>query len=155
MGTNHSSKPMLTKDLLRVSRAGNEYRPQFAGRSDRPLAARVIGTVENHIGEPRETLDDALEAIETDADDFKLVRGFASLLERKSTYETRAPIEPRRARRAVFEAAEAIGVESRDDRVLAFVRAGEALGVSADDLETASERCLADASVVGFRTQGE
>ncbi|WP_254524256.1 DUF790 family protein [Natrinema caseinilyticum] len=128
---------MLTKDLLRISRAGGGYHPQFAGREKRPLAARVIGTYQGHVGEARANLEEALTALEREADDFKLVRGLAALLEREATFETETAIEPERARRAVFDAAEAVGVVSEDERAMAFIRASEALGVSADDLETA------------------
>ncbi|ELY45975.1 DUF790 family protein [Natronorubrum tibetense] len=128
---------MLTKDLLRVSRAGGGYHPQFADREHRPLAARVIGTYQGHVGEPRSALEDAITDLERDAEDFKLVRGFSALLEREATFETDAALEPERARKAAFEAAEAVGVVTEDERAMALVRAGESLGVSADDLERA------------------
>ncbi|QSW99038.1 DUF790 family protein [Haloterrigena alkaliphila] len=127
---------MLTKDLLRVSRAGG-YRPQFADREHRPLAARVIGTYQGHVGEPRAALEDALADLETESVDFKLVRGLSTLLEREATFETEAIVDPERGRRAAFEAAEAVGVVSDDDRAMALIRAGESLGISADDLERA------------------
>ncbi len=119
---------MLTKEHLRVSRAGGGYHPQFAGREHRPLAARVIGTYQGHVGEPRERLEDALADLEAAASDFKLVRGFSALLDREVVFETRAPIEPRRARTAAFEAAAAVGVTTGDDRAEALARAGESLG---------------------------
>ncbi|ELZ20931.1 DUF790 family protein [Natrinema limicola] len=144
---------MLTKDLLRVSRAGGGYHPQFADRSHRPLAARVIGTYQGHVGEPRAALEDALTGLERgtprvpddssgqprerEADDFKLARGLAALVEREATFETDAAIEPDRARRVAFEAAEAVGVVTEDERAMALIRASESLDVSADDLETA------------------
>ncbi|SFB96305.1 hypothetical protein SAMN05444422_103258 [Halobiforma haloterrestris] len=126
---------MLRKEFLRVSRAGGGYHPGFAERSDRPLAARVIGTFQGHVGEPRGDLEDALTDLERESDDYKLVRGLAALVERETTFETDAPIEPERARRAAFEAAEAVGVVSEEERAMALVRAGESLPVSADDLE--------------------
>ncbi|APW99173.1 hypothetical protein CHINAEXTREME_15965 [Halobiforma lacisalsi AJ5] len=126
---------MLRKEFLRVSRAGGGYHPQFAERSDRPLAARVIGTFQGHVGEPRGDLEDALTDLERESDDYKLVRGLAALVEREATFETAAPIDPERARRAAFEAAEAVGVVSEEERAMALVRAGESLPVSADDLE--------------------
>ncbi|PSP84358.1 hypothetical protein BRC83_05665 [Halobacteriales archaeon QS_1_68_17] len=89
---------MLTKDLLRVSRAGGGYHPQFAGEDDRDLAARVLGTYQGHVGQPRERLRESLTDLERDAEDFKLVRGFAKLIEREATFETRAPLDPARAR---------------------------------------------------------
>ncbi|WP_049900359.1 DUF790 family protein [Natrinema sp. J7-1] len=144
---------MLTKDLLRVSRAGGGYQPQFADRSHRPLAARVIGTYQGHVGEPRAALESALTDLEHgtpdgsgdssepphagDITDFKLVRGFSALLEREATFETDAAIAPDRARRAAFEAAETVGVVTEDERAAALSHGSESLDVSADELETA------------------
>jgi predicted nuclease of restriction endonuclease-like RecB superfamily len=128
---------VLRKDLLRVSRAGGGYHPQFAGRSHRPLAARTIGVFQGHVGEPRHRLDDALEDLEADAEDFKLVRGFAALLERDATFETHAPLPPERVRRTVFEAAESVGgVVDDDGRMTALTAAADRLGADADAVET-------------------
>ncbi|WP_128081509.1 DUF790 family protein, partial [Haloferax sp. ATB1] len=87
---------MLTKDLLRVSRACGGYHPQFADRGDRPLAAKAIGVFRRHVGDARTDLDDALADLEAEADDFKLARGFASLLDREAVFETTAPLPPAR-----------------------------------------------------------
>ncbi|WP_424015170.1 DUF790 family protein [Halorubrum xinjiangense] len=148
---------MLRKDLLRVSRAGGGYRPQFATREHRPLAARVLGTFESHVGERRGDLDDALADLEADAaarnGDFKLVRGLAALVERECEFETRAPVPPRRVRRAAFEAAEAVGVASEADRETAVGRAADALGIEPADVERSLyadrdvEQVLTDADV--------
>ncbi|GAB7008823.1 DUF790 family protein [Halorubrum trueperi] len=130
---------MLRKDLLRVSRAGGGYRPQFAGREHRPLAARVLGAFEAHVGERRGDLDDALDALETDAadrgGDFKLVRGLAALVDRECAFETRAPVPPRRVRRATFEAAEVVGVASESEREAAVDSAADSLGIAPGDVE--------------------
>ncbi|MFB6107402.1 MAG: DUF790 family protein [Haloplanus sp.] len=126
---------MLTKDLLRVSRAGGGYHPQFAGREHRPLAARVLGTFADHVGRPRRELDDALAALEPEADHFKLVRGFAALCERDATFETRARVPPERARRVAFETAETVGVVTDDERTEALSRAADRLGVERDALD--------------------
>jgi len=128
---------VLTKDLLRVSRAGGGYHPQFADRSHRPLAARVVGTFETHVGRPRADLEAALSELEPGADHFKLVRGFAALCERDATFETRAAVPPERARRVAFEAGEAVGVVTEDDRARALARAADRLGVDADALAEA------------------
>ena len=185
---------MLRKDLRRIERRGNEYRPKFVGSdpSARRLAARVLGIYQGHVGEVRRTLDAALEQLErsvsdvtfdspavsaegkdsddeaaepvkghtgdpsspwseveegpsdaSDADEgvteepdaFKLVRGFAHLLDREATFETSAPIPPRRARRAAFEAAEWVGVTDESSRERALARAGESLGVDPSKVE--------------------
>jgi len=119
---------VLTKDLLAVSRAGGGYHPEFVDEGHRDLAARVIGVFQGHVGERRETLTDALTEVERESDDFKLVRGFAKLLERDATFETRAPLPPERARRAAFEAAESIGVVTEGERVRALQQAADRLG---------------------------
>jgi hypothetical protein len=126
---------VLTKDLLRVSRRGGGYHPEFVTEAETPLAARVLGVYRDHVGEPRATLEETLEALERDADDFKLVRGFAALLDREATFETRAPLPPERARRAAFEAAEGVGVATEAERAEALARAADSLGVTADAVE--------------------
>ncbi|MFB6096425.1 MAG: DUF790 family protein [Haloferacaceae archaeon] len=126
---------MLTKDLLRVSRRGGGYYPQFVGRRERPLAAKVLGTFEARVGDTRADLSADLEDLEAESDDFKLVRGFAALLEREAVFETQSPISPARARRAAFEAAEDVGVVSEAERETALGRAGDRLGVDGDAVE--------------------
>ena len=118
---------MLTKDLLRVSRAGGGYHPQFVDPSRRDLAARVLGVYRGHVDHERAELTDALDDLEREADDFKLVRGFAKLVERESTFETRSAVDPRRAREVAFAAAEAVGVVTGDDRERALAAAADRL----------------------------
>ncbi len=122
-----------------MSRAGGGYHPQFAREEPgaRETAARVVGIFQGHVGHAREELDEALTAVETDAPDFKLVRGFAKLLEREATFETRAPVEPERAREAAFEAGEAVGVVTASEREAALSRAADRLGVDVPEIDEA------------------
>jgi len=126
---------VLTKDLLRVSRAGGGYRPQFVETDAEPLAARVVGVYQGHVGERRGDLDAALTELEREADDFKLVRGLAKLVEREATFETQSPLPPQRARRATFTAAGEVGVVTEAERTAAVERAAEGLGVDPGDVE--------------------
>ena len=126
---------MLTKDLLRVSRAGGGFQPTFAGREHRPLAAKVLGTFQGHVGERRAVLDDALAELERDADDYKLVRGFAKLLEREATFETDAEVDPENARRAAFAASERGGAITESARSAALASAADALGTTPDAVD--------------------
>ena len=128
---------MLTKELLRVSRAGGGYHPQFVDSDSEALAARVLGVYQGHVGESLASLRSALADLESEADDFKLVRGFAKLLERDATVETRAPLPPERVRKRVFEAAEAVGVVTETERCEALSEAADGLGTSVEALETA------------------
>ena len=136
MGMAVRTSTVLTKELLRVSRAGGGYHPQFVGEDHRDLAARVIGTYQGHVGESREQLETALTDLEREAPDFKLVRGLAKLLAREATFETRAPLPPERARRSAFEAAEHVGVVTERDRERALSQAADRLATSPDDLES-------------------
>jgi predicted nuclease of restriction endonuclease-like RecB superfamily len=127
---------VLTKDLLRVSRAGGGYHPRFTDPDDEALAARVLGIYQGHVGETRATLSAALTDLERETEDFKLVRGLAKLLEREATFETRAPLDPVRARTAAFEAAEsADGVVAETERKAALAAAADRLGTDAADVE--------------------
>jgi predicted nuclease of restriction endonuclease-like RecB superfamily len=123
---------VLTKDLLRVTRRGGGYQPRFAREEDAALAARVIGTYQGYVGEEHADLEETLTALEGEARDFKLVRGFAKLLERDATFETRAPLEPVAARRAAFAAAEAVSVVTEADRDAALEKAADSLGTTSE-----------------------
>jgi predicted nuclease of restriction endonuclease-like RecB superfamily len=125
---------VLTKDLLRVSRAGGGYHPQFA--DDVALAARVLGTFQGHVGENRATLRDALADVEADAEDFKLARGFAHLVERDATFEVEAAVDPESARRTAFDAAEDVGVVHSEERERALDEAADRFpgAVTTDEL---------------------
>jgi predicted nuclease of restriction endonuclease-like RecB superfamily len=127
---------VLRKDLLRVSRAGGRYQPRFTEVADGAVAARVLSTYEAHVDERRAALDDALDDLERETGDFKLVRGFASLLDREATVETRAAVEPERARRASFAAAEAAdGVVTEAERDAALAAAAERLDADPDAVD--------------------
>ena len=121
-----------------MTRRGGGYRPLFVGDDEeaRRLAARVTGVYQGHVGHAREELEAALSDLEREASDFKLVRGFASLLERDTAFETRAAVDPVRAREAAFEAAEAVGVVTETEREEALSRAAETVGTDADAVES-------------------
>ncbi|KZX48379.1 DUF790 family protein [Haloarcula sp. K1] len=132
---------MLTKDLLRVSRAGGGYHLQFADADAERLAARVLGIYQGHVGESRGTLVAALTDVEREADDFKLVRGLAKLVEREATFGTQATVDPVRARRRVFEAAADVGVVTEAERQQALSEAADHFGT---DAETLADTLYAD-----------
>ena len=149
MARRHAVRDVLTKDLLRVTRRGGGYRPVFAARADRPLAARVLGTFQGHVDATRGDLDAALRDLETDAEDFKLVRGFAKCCEREAAFETRAPVPPERARRAAFVAAEERdGVVAPEERERALERAANSLAVSTADVDASLFADLEDRQVL-------
>ncbi|MFC7155560.1 DUF790 family protein [Halomarina halobia] len=139
---------MLTKDLLRVSRRGGGYRPLFADADDEPLARRVLGVYREHVGEPRATLEAALTDLEREGEAFKLIRGFAKLLDREATFETRAAVDPERVRDAVFRRAEERGVVTSDERTAVLREVADRFGVAADEIEAALYADLDDRQVL-------
>jgi predicted nuclease of restriction endonuclease-like RecB superfamily len=126
---------VLTKDLLRVSRRGGGYQPQFVGPDEESLAASVIGCYQGHVGQRREQLQETLTDIERESDDFKLVRGFAKLLDRDTIWEVQSPIAPERAREATFRAGEAVSVVTSEERTEALERAAEQFESTPDAVE--------------------
>jgi predicted nuclease of restriction endonuclease-like RecB superfamily len=127
---------VLTKELLRVSRRGGGYQPLFVGSDEeaRRLAARVIGVYQGHIGHTQEELEAALSDLESEASDFKLVRGFSALLDRDATFTMQAEVDPVQAREAAFTAGETVGVVTERDRTEALSQAARSLDTSAGDL---------------------
>lgn len=69
---------------------------------------------------------------------FKLVRGLATLCERRSAFEMTARVDPVKARRAAWEAARG-GATTPEKRRAALEAAGAALGVPAEEVESALE----------------
>ena len=126
---------MLTKDLLRVSRRGGGYSPQFADASHEELAASVLGCYQGHVGEPRERLQEVLTELERESDDFKLVRGFAKLLDRDATWEVQSPVDTKQARRTAFAASEQVGVVTAAERRQALDRAADNLDATPEAIE--------------------
>jgi len=126
---------VLTKDLLRVSRAGGGYRPRFADAGDDALAARVLDVYREHVGAERREVESALAAVERDGPDFKLVRGFAKLAERDAEYAVRAAVDPETVRRVAFAAAEDVGVVSVDERDEALAVVGDRLDVTPEAVD--------------------
>ncbi len=131
------NQTVLTKELLRVTRRGGGYQPLFVDAAAEPLAARVIGIYQGHVGKSRETLQEALGTLERESEDFKLVRGFAKLVERKTSWRVDAPMDPTRIRRRVFEEAESVGVVSMAEREQVLDNAANSLGLETDVLEHA------------------
>ncbi len=83
----------------------------------------------------------ALTDVEREADDFKLVRGLAKLVEREAAFETQALVDPVRARRRVFEAAADVGVVTEAERQQALSEAADHFGT---DAETLADTLYAD-----------
>lgn len=92
---------MLTKDLLEVTKYRPNIRPVYREIDEyADVALRVIEAYEQ--GLTRGEIDEAIAELETH-DTFKLVRGLAKLVERRSTFEQDAVVPPSQLREAAFQ----------------------------------------------------
>lgn len=139
---------MLTFDLVRARRRGDEVRPQYLDAGSATELARaeeLVALFSAHLGRTRGELDDALAERVGEATDYLLHRGLAKLLFDRCAFEVEAPRPPSELRRAVFEAAAAVHpVAQREGDVLhpvtraeVLARAAAALGLEPAVLERA------------------
>lgn len=139
--------------MLSLRRKGETIAPVLAPVDDEHLAlARdVVALFEAHVGRRRRELLDALAERERQMGPrFKVVRGLATLLERRAAFEMATRLDPSRARRAIHDACArlqggaATTLEARE-RVLA--EAARDVAVTVDELERAAT-ADADANLV-------
>ena len=99
---------MLTADLARSRTRDGEVRPLFIDISDeryRETAATLIALFEDHLGEPKGELDDAIDELTVADTDYKIVQGLAKLLRDECAFEQQAVADPREIRTRLFERA--------------------------------------------------
>lgn len=99
---------MLTADLARSRTRDGAVRPLFIDISDeqyRETAATLIALFEDHLGEPKGELDDAIDELTVADTDYKIVQGLAKLLRDECEFEQQAAVDPREIRKRLFERA--------------------------------------------------
>ena len=99
---------MLTADLARSRTTDGEVRPLFIDPDDeryRETARQLIDLFDEHLGEPKGDLEDAIDELTVADTDYKIIQGLAKLLRDECEFETVAPVEPREIRRRLFERA--------------------------------------------------
>ncbi|MEZ4298635.1 MAG: DUF790 family protein [Polyangiaceae bacterium] len=134
---------MLTSDLLRVRKLKGVVRAQYlTGESAArllPIARQYVDLYKRMVGRPREELDEAVAAVEVSARDRVAALGLRKVLDDRCEFEAPSGAEPEEVRREVFllaaEAQRSLDVRAAFDRGAVLARAGEKLGISADDIE--------------------
>jgi hypothetical protein len=99
---------VLTADLARSRTRDGEVRPLFIDISDeryRETAATLIDLFEDHLGDPKGELDDAIDELTVADTDYKIVQGLAKLLRDECAFEQQAAADPREIRKRLFERA--------------------------------------------------
>ena len=130
---------MLPSELLRTKISKGRIRPIYVplDSDNATLASEVTDVYNKCVGTRKGALIDNLFEIESQGYDFKLVRGLAALLERRSTFEIDSVLNPVQARKAVFSEASKARVSTSEQRATAIKRASDELRVSPEALERA------------------
>lgn len=131
---------MLPSNLLITMFSRGKIRPRYAilDEGTLQLARKLTEIVNNNIGAKKEDVNRVVDRLENDGRyDYRLVRGLATLLMRRCTFETNSPVDPRTARRLVFTlVGEVAGVVTKEARRTEILRkVADGLKVSAEDLE--------------------
>lgn len=135
---------MLTGDLVRARRKGESLTPVYLRGPGRerlgPYAASLIATLSGLVGERRDDIDDALDALHHGARDRVTALGLRKLCEDRSTYGMEPGLPPEEVRRAVFFEAsrvhQGLGVRERFERGAVLAKVAAELGLSPETLDT-------------------
>ena len=128
---------MLPSQLLIARKSGDTVRPVYAADTERFLwlARSIIGVYSNGVGKKHFQLSSEIRELERGQYDFRLVRGLALLLERRSVFEVVSPVDPYKLRAAIFSLSCGFaGDPAERSHILAAV--GEEFRVNPADIES-------------------
>lgn len=127
---------MLTSDLLVTRTYKGKIEPVYAALDAEVIgiASSVIDIFQSHVGKTYGALLDEIEELEEI--DYRLIRGLASLLERRCMIEMDSTVDPVAARRGVFEECRGI-VTSPEERLKVLERTADKLSITPEYLEKA------------------
>jgi predicted nuclease of restriction endonuclease-like RecB superfamily len=130
---------MLPSELLRARISSGKIRPLYVSldAGTLALAEKITAAFREGIGKRKGELLERLKEIESEGQDFKLVRGLSTLLERRSVFAVESELNPMEARTAVFREASNMRVSDVEERSRVLQRVSARLGVSPDVLEKA------------------
>lgn len=135
---------MLTADLARSRETDETITPLFIDPTEeryRETARELIHLFENHLGEPKGELEEAIDELIVADTDYKIVRGMAKLLQDECEFEVAAPADPREIRRLLFEKANDRYPIVRQPTLGENTRALEVYSWVADELGLSLEEC--------------
>src|SRR5438309_598241 len=128
---------MLPSNLLRAKISRGTISPLYASLDldTMALAERISGIFRDATGRRRGELMDKMREVEDGGNDFKLVRGLSTLLERRCTFEAESTFNPKEARMAVFEEASRSRTSSLEERNGVIQTVSAKLGISPEAME--------------------
>jgi predicted nuclease of restriction endonuclease-like RecB superfamily len=135
---------VLTADLARSRTTDETVTPLFIDPDEeryRKTARELIQLFENHLGEPKGDLEDAIDELTVADTDYKIVQGLAKLLKDECEFEIVAPVEPQEIRRRLFEKANDRYPIVRQPTLGEDTQKLEVYSAVADDLGLSLEEC--------------
>ena len=129
---------MLPSSLLVARRWRDRIRPVYAQLSQENLgvASLLIQTYRDHVGRRKGDLNEAVEGLEDLGYDYRYVRGLSALLDRRCQLESKAAIDPVKARRHVFQTAHKRVLPTTPEARQAVLRqSASGLGIPMETLE--------------------
>lgn len=135
---------MLTADRARSRTTDEAITPLFIDPDEkcyRKTARELIQLFEDHLGEPKGDLEDAIDELTVADTDYKIVQGLAKFLKDECKFEVVASIEPREIRRQLFEKANDRYPIVRQPTLGEDTQKLEVYSAVADDLGLSLEEC--------------
>ncbi|MEJ5293017.1 MAG: DUF790 family protein [Candidatus Methanosuratincola sp.] len=125
---------MLPSELLVAKVKGGRIYPGYLSPDapERTLAARLISLYSKSPGKKKSEISEAAKEIESEGNDFRVVRGLCTLLDRRSVFEVRSPVDPQVLREKVFEQGAPVLDEGKRWEVLSNAAAN--FGVNPEDV---------------------
>lgn len=125
---------MLPLELIRARRRKGILRPTYL-EAKISIAKSLIAVYNGHIERKRGELNEALSGCEELGFDYRMVRGLASVLQPRATFQTRSKVKPLEVRSRVFLEAGKRVISLEQDRLEVLEQVSQEMGVSTADLE--------------------
>lgn len=146
---------MLKSELIRprITVTGQTVTPKHLPADYHWLgvATQLIALFQTHLGQTRGQLADALRAYEGDNLDYPIIRGLASVLENRATFEREPPLDPVALREFLFAAGPATNGKTlfrRASRVERVAEAAAHFEISPQQVESALFADLAEEQIL-------
>ncbi len=136
---------MLTSDLVRARRSGGALVPRFLDPKAKPrlleVAQAYLGVFRGMVGQSRETVELALDAVPISSRDRVVADGLRKLCEDRAEFDVASGLDPESVRRELFtrsaKAHRSLGARDRFDRAPVVAEVATLFGATADDVERA------------------
>jgi predicted nuclease of restriction endonuclease-like RecB superfamily len=144
---------VLPVEMLITKTFRGQIRPTYVHDSVKliELAESLIGVYQRGIGKKRSQIYSEVKEFEYGSFNFRLIRGLATILDRRSTFLVESPVDPYQLRKAVFSISEGFAITAEEkQRIIGIV--SKEFKIHPEDVEKYLWSDLEDEQVMrGFR----